>query len=370
MKTHPTPENKQLIHWLALGRTPGIGPKHFAKLLEFFPDLSELFQQSRRALEQIKLPTLSIDHLLKPNWKKIEEDWQWSQQANQAIITWNDADYPKLLKEIPSSPPILFIKGKLESINQPQIAIVGSRNPTLSGIENAGYFAEQLVKLGFTITSGLALGIDAASHKSALKAQGNTIAVMATGMNHIYPSQNRALAQEIIGNGALISEFPLGVSPLRENFPRRNRIISGLSLGILVVEAAERSGSLITAGYAAEQGREVFALPGGIHNPFSAGCHKLIQQGAKLVTNTKEIIEELKLHLNYTTNEHKAVPKVQQTLDKPYQNLVNCIGYETTPIEILTLRCGISLNIMTAMLSELEITGYIKTVPGGIVRIV
>lgn len=369
MTIHHPLKNDPLLFWLALWRTPSIGPKHFTKLLEFFPDLTELFQQSRSALEKIKLPAPAINYILRPNWQTIEEDWQWGQQPNQTIITYQDSQYPHILKEIATPPPLLFVKGKLCTLNQRQIAIVGSRNPTISGLNNARYFAEQLVHLGFIITSGLALGIDAASHQGALQASGQTIAVMATGMDYIYPASHKSLAGDITENGALVSEFPLGVTPSREHFPRRNRIISGLSLGTLVIEAAERSGSLITAHYAAEQGREVFALPGGIHNPFAAGCHKLIQQGAKLVTNAKEIVEELKLHLNYPVNEHKLTSKPLQALDKPYQNLVNCIDYETTPIEILSLRSGITLNIMTAMLSELEITGYIKTVPGGIVKI-
>lgn len=370
MTHHPTSDKTELHYWLALWHTPGIGPKHFAKLLEFFPDLSELFRQSRTTLEKIKLTTPTIDYLLKPDWQKIEKNWQWGQQSNQTIMTWNDANYPLLLKEIATPPPLLFIKGQLSALTQRQIAIVGSRNPTAMGLENAYYFAEQLVQLGFTITSGLALGIDGASHKGALKAQGQTIAVMATGIDHIYPRRHAALAGAIIENGALISEFPLGVAPLREHFPRRNRIISGLSLGTLVIEAAERSGSLITAHYAAEQGREVFALPGGIRNPFAAGCHKLIQQGAKLITTANEITEELKLYVNYSENEQKITAISPPALDKLYQNLVNCIDYEITPIEILTLRSGLALNRIMAMLSELEITGHVKTVSGGIVKIV
>lgn len=368
MTTHPTPNKDQLRYWLALWRTPGIGPKHFAELLSIFPDLSELFQQPSKYLQDIKLSTRILDALRHPDWVNIERDWHWGQQSGNTILTYHDPAYPSLLRQIPAAPPLLFVKGDCSLLASPQIAIVGSRNPTPFGLENARYFAEQLVQVGFTITSGLALGIDAASHNAALAAQGHTIAVMTTGMDHIYPARHKSLANEIIFRGAIVSELPIGTPPLRENFPRRNRIISGLSLGVLVIEAAERSGSLITAQYANEQGREVFALPGSINNPFVAGCHKIIQQGAKLVTQTADIIEELKLRLNYLTVHPKKATLSQQALDKAHQNLVNCIGYEATSIEIVALRSGLAINIVTALLSELEIAGYVKTVPGGVVR--
>lgn len=382
-------QQEQLFYWLALWRAPGIGPKHFAVLVDHYPNLADLFHGNKQQLTELKLPPQTIHYLLNPEWHLIENDWRWGQQAHHAIISRDDYRYPPLLREIASAPPLLFVQGNLDLPCSTQLAMVGSRNPTHTGLENATYFAQQLVDHQFTVTSGLAVGIDAASHQGALQAKGNTIAVMATGLDIIYPRSHKVLAERILQNdGTLLSEFPLGTTPMREHFPRRNRIISGLSLGVLVVEAALKSGSLITARYANEQGREVFSIPGSIRNPLTKGNHELIRQGAKLVDKIDDILEELNYHANDTLtiqtkfNSGKLYAKPLglrfaedsmtkcMLLDKPLQNLVNCLSDSATSIELLIERSGITVNILTAMLSELEIAGYIKTVPGGFVRIV
>ena len=241
----------------------------------------------------LPLPPAGRAFLAAPGWDRVEPDLRWAEDESHHILTLHDLAYPRLLREIADPPPLLFVHGNPALLSRPQIAIVGSRNPSAGGRSLAEDFARSLCRSGLIVTSGMALGIDAASHQGALRAKGGTIAVAGTGPDRIYPARHRSLAQAIVEQGAIISEFSLGTPALPGNFPRRNRIISGLSLGVLVVEAACKSGSLITARLAAEQGREVFALPGSIHNPLARGCHRLIRQGAKLVEDIGDILEEL-----------------------------------------------------------------------------
>ncbi len=269
---------------------------------------------------------------------------------------------PYFIEGNPDPPKKLYIMGDPLILNQPQFAIVGSRNPTVTGCEIAQEMAEKLVQAGFHITSGLALGIDAASHRGALKAGGQTIAVLGSGLTNIYPPRHHRLAEQISQKGALVSEFPLTMPPLPTNFPRRNRIIIGLSLGTLVVEATLGSGSLTTAKLAAEQNREVFAIPGSIRNPLSQGCHALIKEGAKLVDSIGDIIAEL-------SYEATGASAPIQALDKNEHKLLECIGFEVTSIDQLIARSGFSASIVASLLLRIELQGYIKSRPGGVIRV-
>jgi DNA processing protein len=281
-----------------------------------------------------------------------------------------------LLREIPRPPPLLFVRGDPTCLSLPQLAIVGSRNPSGGGVENAERFAHYLAERGFAITSGLALGVDAAAHRGALRAGGKTIAVMGTGIDLIYPSRHRQLAQDIIGSGgALVSEFPLGTASHACNFPQRNRIISGLSGGTLVVEAAVQSGSLITASYALQHDREVFAIPGSIHNPLARGCHQLIRQGATLVETAQDIVDQLAGLLSYKRQEIKSARAPQPELftepagagDEPElcaaeQNLLQALGYDPLSVDLLAERTGLDVGNLSAQLIGLEIKGLIQQV--------
>ena len=321
----------------------------------------------------------------------------WVNHSTNHIVCLSDDSYPTLLKEI-TDPPFVDLQGDPCVLSNLQLAIVGARNATPLGLQHAEQFAKHLAEAGFTITSGLAQGIDAASHKGALAANGLTIAVMGTGLNHIYPPSNKSLAHKIINkNGALISEFSLDIPPKAYNFPRRNRIICGLSRGVLIVEAALKSGSLITARYALEQGREVFAIPGSIHNPLSRGCHYLIRQGAKLVETTKDIIEEFQglkdfptavtvksggfgladrpVHgcagrsqeqLRLTTQTHPT--SLSPPLSLQFCAILDHIEHAITPLDVIVLRSRLTVGEVSSILLSLELQGYIESVSGGYVR--
>lgn len=250
----------------------------------------------------------NLNKIFKPNWHAVEKDFNWLEATNNAhIITIYDRLYPKVLKIIDNSPPILYVRGDLECLASEKLAIVGSRKATSYGRMCANHFAKEVAKYGLVVTSGLALGIDSAAHIGALEANKKTIAVLAHGLDFVYPYTNKELANRVVNNGCLISEFPIGTLPKSCYFPRRNRIISGLALGVFVVEAAIQSGSLITAAYALEQGREVFAMPGAIYNPQARGCHHLIRQGAKLVETLQDVIEELGGLMNDALRDKKLI---------------------------------------------------------------
>ena len=347
-------------------RAPGIGCKTFLNILETHTP-SQLFSLPQEQLLLLGLKQKSIDFIQSPPDDIISNDINWLAQANNTVITIHDPLYPKQLKEINSPPPLLFISGNKELLSQPQISIVGSRNPSVIGIQTAIEFAYSLAEYGFTITSGLALGIDAASHQGALNAGGSTIAVAGTGLDRVYPARNKALATDIAKTGALISEFPPGTAAKANHFPRRNRIISGLCIGLLVVEAAKQSGSLITARMALEDNREVFAIPGSIHNPLARGCNALIKQGAKLVENTQDIFDELGEYNQSPTKNHEEI--FQSTLDLEQQNLLNLIMFSPTSVDYLVQESGFSAEIISSMLLMLELKDHIATVPGGYIRI-
>ena len=295
-------------------------------------------------------------------------DNDWLQDAGNHIIVNGDEDFPELLGQIARAPERLYVKGNIEYLHMPALAIVGSRNPTEAGRRNAFEFARHLGGAGFCIVSGLAEGIDTAAHRGALDAGAATIAVLGHGIDRVYPASNRDLAHEIAAHGALVSEFPLGTHPERSLFPQRNRLISGLSLGTLVVEAARRSGSLITARLAGEQGREVFAIPGSIHNALSRGCHKLIRQGAKLVETADDIVAELaplSSHLLQTSLESTTNQQAQELDDGDYRQLRKFIGFDPISIDELAANSGLTIDQVSSMLLILELEGEVESLSGG-----
>jgi DNA processing protein len=293
---------------------------------------------------------------------------QWLEKPENRIIESDSDDYPELLRRIPDPPTLLYIVGNAEALHLPALSIVGSRNPTQGGKENAYEFAKHLGRSGFCIVSGLAQGIDTSAHEGALAAGAMTVAFLGHGIDRVYPSANRDLAHRISQNGVLVSEFPLGGPPRRENFPQRNRLISGLSLGTLVVEAARRSGSLITARLAGEQGREVFALPGSIHNPLSRGCHQLIKQGAKLVESADDIVSELgsltgHLMQNTVDQENEEPKSIEH--DPDYEILLNSMSYDPASADDLAENSGLTINQVSSMLLILELEEKIEALTGG-----
>ena len=290
-------------------------------------------------------------------------------QSNvHARIALGDDDYPELLTQLNDPPSLLYVKGNIDALHLPALAIVGSRNPTSGGARNAFEFSRHLAQCGFCIVSGLAQGIDAAAHRGALEAGAPTVAFLGHGIDSVYPPSNHALAEEIVVNGALVSEYPPGTPPMRAHFPQRNRLISGLSLGTIVVEAARRSGSLITARLASEQGREVFALPGSIHNPLARGCHQLLRDGAKLVESADDIITELApLAGHILQNRAKSTLKqvVTDNDDKEYVKLRNSLGHDPISIDELVECSGLTIDQVSSMLLILELDGQIEKLSGG-----
>ncbi len=343
-------------------RTPGFGVRSFLKLLETCTP-PQLFANPAIAHSELGLNSAVIEAVKNPDWSFIDGDLVWLAQTNNSAITLNDSRYPALLKEIPDPPPVLFVRGNPDLLSMPQIAVVGSRNPSMLGVETATAFAKTLSQQGFVITSGLALGIDAASHRGALNAKGYTIAVAGTGLDRVYPARHIDLATEIVNTGAMVSEFPPGTLAKANHFPRRNRIISGLCQGLLVVEAAKSSGSLITARMALEQNREVFAIPGSIHNPLARGCNALIREGAKLVETTQDILEEFNQYIQKDGN-YSAIT-MQSTLDLEQQTLLNRIMFSPTSIDKLVEESGLPVEAISSMLLILELQGYIEANAGG-----
>ncbi|NLO78846.1 MAG: DNA-protecting protein DprA [Xanthomonadaceae bacterium] len=350
--------------WLALWRIPGIGPQTFARLLEHCGSIAPVFSLPRAELQRLQLPPAIQDALREPPWEQAEADLRWLERPGRHLLTWGDPGYPQQLQDIPAAPPLLFALGDPALLQRPQLAIVGSRNPTAGGVQIAEQFAEHLAAAGLAITSGLAEGIDAAAHRGALAGGGATIAVTATGLDRVYPARNRDLAHAIAERGCLVSEFPPGTPARRDHFPRRNRIISGLALGTLVVEAGVRSGSLITARYTLEQGREVFAIPGSIHNPLSKGCHALIRNGAKLTETIDDILDELPWR-PAAAGTPAAEPVAEPELDDDYRRLLDALGYDPVPLETLLQRTGLTPAEVSSMLLVLELKGLVSAAPGG-----
>ncbi len=365
-------ENRELENWLKLIQVPNFSVSSLKKLQQKFDvGLSELFATSKKNLEELGFKQYQVEAILHPNMSAINVSLQWLTTAsNRFLLHFDHPNYPDLLKQISSPPPLLYGYGNPNHLNNYQISIVGSRVPSPQGKENAKFFASRLSECGWTITSGLAIGIDGLSHQGAILGGFTTIAVLGTAIDKMYPRRHIKLAEQILENdGVIISEFAPNTLGRPEYFPRRNRIISGLSVGTLIVEAAIKSGSLITARCALEQNREVFALPGNIHNPMSAGCHHLIQQGAKLVTCVNDINVEF-THLILPTSSEKA-GKLEKNMSQSLASdkLLDSVDFEVTALDIVAQRSGIEVADVMSQLLEYELRGLVIAVPGGYIKL-
>ena len=349
------------LQWLSLSQIEGLGCQTFCQLLKTFGSPSEIYRKKFKELRAVVSEKIALEIGQGVDETGLQDTLTWLAQANNHLVTLADADYPKALLEIADPPPLLYAKGNLALLNKLSIAIVGSRNASVQGEKNAEAFAQGLAEHGLCIVSGLALGIDGAAHRGALKAKGDTIAVVGTGLDMVYPAQHRDLAHQIASSGLIISEFPLGTLSKPQNFPRRNRLISGLSLGCLVVEANLKSGSQITARLSAEQGREVFAIPGSIHSPLAKGCHQLIKQGAKLVDSLQDIVEELNLSKAVSA----PVAEENSPTNQDQQMLLDAMAYDAISIETLVQLTGLTVSTLSSMLTLLELEGRITGLAGG-----
>jgi DNA processing protein len=360
----------ELRAWLALARSPGAGSATFARLLCAGLDPVQLVAERGR-LAGTDLPPRLRAYLADPDWAGVERDLAWAGEPANHVLTLADPAYPALLREIAAPPLLLFVHGRPEVLSLPQLAIVGSRNPTEGGRRTTRDFAAHLARAGIVVTSGMALGIDAAAHGGALDADGLTVAVTGTGLDRVYPARHRELAHRIAETGALVAELPPGTPPVPANFPRRNRIVSGLALGTLVTEASLQSGSLITARLATEQGREVFAIPGSIHNPLARGCHALIRQGAKLVETAQDIIDELPALLGHlAAGEARPQPGAAHAdgtaeLAADHRQLLDLMGFDPLSADELASRSGWSIAEVSSTLLLLELQGWVSSQPGG-----
>ncbi|MGB7288905.1 MAG: DNA-processing protein DprA [Candidatus Macondimonas sp.] len=354
---------------LALLRMPGIGPITYQRLVAHFGSCDGVLSAGAPEWVQAGLPAAIVALLRTPNWPLVETDLRWLEQPGHHLLRLGEPAYPALLATLADAPPLLFVRGDPEALTQAALAVVGSRNPTTDGRRLASRFAADLTRCGLVVVSGLAVGIDAAAHRGALEAGGLSVAVCGTGLDTVYPRTHAALAEQLIAEGALVSEWPPGTPALPAHFPRRNRIISALSLGTLVVEAAPRSGSLITARLAAEQGREVFAIPGSLHNPMARGCHALIRQGAKLVESVADILEELPAGLAAARAQQS--PSADDIHSRPTKipeesrTLLNAMGYTPVTVDELVERVGLTAQMLSSMLLAMELQGLVEALPGG-----
>ncbi|MEN3110996.1 DNA-processing protein DprA [Uliginosibacterium paludis] len=356
-----------LRDWLRLCLIPGIGPERQRALLASFGLPERIFSAGQFSIAQVigqKLARLLLTH---DNAAQVDAALAWASEPGNLILTLADPAYPRALLETADPPSLLYAKGNAALLETPALAMVGARSATPQGEANAMAFAESFAAAGLTVVSGLALGIDAAAHRGALKASGGTIAVVGTGADRIYPARNAALAREIAQRGLVLSEFPLGTPPAAHNFPRRNRLISGLSRGVLVVEAALDSGSLTTARLAAEQGREVFAIPGSIHSPTARGCHHLIKQGAKLVESAQDVLEELHWASPAAAGSPAALPASAEAgaADDAQRVVLDAMGFDPVDPDHLARRTGLTADALFAILTMLELEGCLARLAGG-----
>jgi DNA processing protein len=354
--------------WLRLILAPRLGAGGARSLVVHFGSASAVLAEPRSALQALGIATPAIDALHQPNAVALQRAYNWLEAPRHRLVAWNDEDYPALLRRAPNPPAALFVDGNVESLWAAQVAVVGSRNPTAAGLDHAADFAASFARAGFTVTSGLADGIDAAAHRAALKAGGATIAVVATGPDLVYPAKHADLAEAVANDGALVSEYAPGTEARRESFPQRNRIIAGLSLGTLVVEAALRSGALITARLASESGREIFALPGSIHNPMAKGCHRLIREGAALVETSAEVIDalgpvatelamRLRERLGGTPRGSAVAPAAPWHPDRA--RIWRALGHDPVDLDTLARRTGLTVDALSAMLLSMELEGEV-----------
>lgn len=367
-------EWQPLSQWLLLSFIPGVGAVRYQALLKQFgsPEgiLSASYQQLRAGLPEKLASLISGNPQSSEMTDRLEYTRNWFESSDaHHIICLSSPDYPPRLKELSDAPPILYVIGNPELLCEPQLSIVGSRRPTPQGRRLAYDFALELGKSGLVVTSGMALGIDAAAHQGVLSSYGSTVAILGTGVDQIYPRNHRSLYSLIAQQGALVSEFPLGTAPNKGNFPKRNRLISGLSLGVLVVEAEKKSGSLISARLAAEQGREVFAVPGSILNPLSKGCHQLLKEGAVLVESHEDILIELQPQLEPIIKEQEPEQAiVSEFINSQHLNVLDCMGFDVVSMDLLSHIACLPCEELSVVLTELEIEGLVQSVPGGFLR--
>ena len=348
----------ELEAWVRLSLAQGLTYENLRRLLAAFGGPEQVLSATAAALGRV-VPQRAVAAVCAPVEREaMQRIGAWLDDPANRILTLGDSAYPQALLNVPDPPPLLYAKGRLDLLNQPAFAIVGSRNATQQGSLHAESFARALSDAGLTIISGLALGIDAAAHRGALAGKSSSIAVVGTGLDIVYPARNRELAHALAESGCMISEFALGTAPVPSNFPRRNRLISGLARGCLVVEAALSSGSLITARLANEQGKEVFAIPGSIHSPLAKGCHSLIKQGAKLAETAEDILEELNLPYAKARDDSPHMPPADAVLD--------AMGFDPWNIDALAVRTGLSVDQLAARITEWEMDGSIEALPGGL----
>jgi DNA processing protein len=360
----------EVFAWMTLSRAPALDVPTLRASFDEPGGISGLIAASDDARRSAGLTAQASAFLEAAVGAKRAAEQAWLDCPQHHVVPFTDPHYPVALRGLARSPIALYVAGNPQVLNDPQLSIVGSRNPTPPGRDTAFEFAESLAACGLGITSGLAQGIDTAAHRGALAAQGVTVAVLGSGIDVIYPRINRALSEEIAFQGALISEFPLGTPPRRENFPQRNRIIATLSLGTLVVEAARRSGSLITARLAADHNRELFAVPGSIHNPLSRGCHELIRQGAKLTETVADILTELNFSAFFAgvrrgSSGLDPPPGIEAGMDKEHKILLDALGFDPADVDMLVVRTGFKAEAVSSMMLILELEGHVQAAPGG-----
>ena len=357
---------------LILNAIPGLSNFHLRELLEKFDSAKKILMLNWKDLsgEGKVCERLSESIQRFPQDNFLREEFKLIKEKRIRLLSFQDEDYPENLKEIPDAPVILYLKGNLERIMPLAIAVVGSRRASIYGLTVAEKMARGLSELGITVVSGMARGIDTAAHRATLKVKGDTIAVLGCGLTHIYPSENQRLYEEIAARGLVLSEFPMQRPPLAYNFPRRNRIISGLSLGVIVVEASQRSGALITSRFALEQGREIFAVPGQLGHPNSVGVHNLIKQGAKLINCLEDVIVELAPQIKqYLVEQKKSREEIRNEkkrilLSKTEEQIYHCIENKPIHIDVLIQQVGFSIPFLTNILLKLELKHLVKQLPG------
>lgn len=371
-------DDANIESWLELCLIKGVGDESIRRLLVAFGSPAAILSASEMALERVVKKSIGKHIKRGAEPARVSAALNWLKDPANSIVTLAESDYPAQLLNIQDPPPLLYFKGNRGLLTKPTLAIVGSRNATPQGLSNAEAFAESASNAGFCIISGMALGIDAAAHAGGLRGSAASMAVVGTGLDIVYPAKNHQLAHKLAKNGALISELPLGTPAIGRNFPRRNRIISGMSQGCLVVEAALRSGSLITARQALEQGREVMAIPGSIHSPLSKGCHLLIKEGAKLVESIQDILDELNYPANHRDRKKNSAQenrtgKMMQAQARQFSEvfptdedewLLECLGHDVIDIDTLCVRSGLTVESVSAMLLTLELNGYVSCLPG------
>jgi DNA processing protein len=348
-----------LRYWLGFNLVRGIGPVRLGTLLKVFGDVRAAWEAPEQALRELRLSRRALKNLLKARRQvDLDEVLRSVERSGAHVMTWDSPDYPHLLRQIPDAPPVLFVRGEITPADEWAVAVVGTRKATVYGREVARRLAGDLARNGVTVVSGLARGVDGVAHKAALEAGGRTIAILGSGVDYIYPAEHRRLAEEIVEQGALLSSYSLGTRPEASNFPARNRIISGLSLGTLVVEAGRKSGALITADFALDQGRDVFAVPGSILSPASAGCNRLLREGAHVVTEVRDVLEVLHL-------DHLAEKQVAREIlpDNPTEaKILDCLSAEPLHLDRLARAAALPIEEISSALVMMELKGMVRQV--------